>query len=176
MALQFDTIDKTSQGEYSVKISTQDGNPVFHQINNVHLVVDLVDGESVVKGDLSSLDQFNSSILAYANEHSEDWFGRKVAEGTLAKAYQGADEDSFTADLRRDSDGAVATKYYSQDKELREVGDLSQGDVYAHVVVELHGLWFVKKNFGPVWRLVQIKDAPPPPKKSPYDDYLFQDE
>lgn len=176
MAIQFDTIDKTSQGEYSVKITAHDGGPVFHQLNSVSVTTDIEQGEAQVKGDLSSLDQFNKSILDYANEHSEDWFGRKVAEGTLAKAYQGPDEDSFSADLRKDSEGSVVTRYYSQDKELRESSELVQENLHAHIVVELHGLWFVKKNFGPVWRLVQVKDAPPPPKKSPYDEYLFQDE
>lgn len=176
MDLKFDQISKNDQGEYTVKISTQDDGPVFHQLNNVSLTTDLGSGEAVIKGDLSSLEQYNSAVLEYANGHSEEWFGRKVAEATLAKAYQGQDDDSLTADLRRDSEGAVVTRYYSQEKELRETSDLAQEDLYSHVVVELYGLWFVKKNFGPVWRLVQVKDAPPPPRKCPYDDYLFQDE
>ena len=49
MALQFDTIDKTSQGEYSVNITTQDGNPVFHQLNNVQLSVDIGQAEAVAE-------------------------------------------------------------------------------------------------------------------------------
>ena len=90
MALQFDTIDKTSQGEYSVTITTQDGGPVFHQLNNVYLTVDTEQGEAQLKGDLSSLDQFNKSILEYANEHSEDWFGRKVSRGYTGESVPGS--------------------------------------------------------------------------------------
>ena len=176
MALTFSNIDKTSQGEYVVDISAQAGGPVFHQLNNVTLTIDASQGDATIKGDLSSLGKFNDEILEYANGHSEDWFGRKVAEATLAKAYQVQDDGPFTADLLQNSDSEVITKYYGQDKELKDAGELSQEDLHVHVVVELRGLWFVKKNFGAIWKLVQVKDAPPPPPKSPYEDYLFQDE
>ena len=174
MDLTFQPISKNDQGEYSVRITREDGKPVFHQLNNVALSLDESAKEMTIRGDVSSLLGFDEAIMEYAKQHSSDWFGRKVADGTLAKAYQGQveGEDSLVADM---FEGA---RYYSQDKEIKDSAELSQDDLYGHVIVELHGLWFVKKNFGPVWRLVQVKDAPPPPpeEKSHYDEYLFQDD
>lgn len=171
MELTFEPIVKNEQGEYHVKITNAGNTPVFHQLNNVSLSVHKDQNEAVLTGDVASLDAFNDAILEYANGHSEDWFGRKVAEGTLKKAFQSDVDDGLTVDVNSE----LGVKYFSQDKELKDSGDLLQEDLYAHVILELQGLWFVKKNFGPVWRLVQVKDAPPPPKKSPYDEYLFQD-
>ena len=171
MELTFEPIVKNEQGEYHVKVTSVDGGPVFHQVNNVSLSVHKDQNEATLTGDVSSVSAFNDSILAYANEHSEEWFGRKVAEATLVRAFQTDDDDTLTVDVNSD----MSVKYFSQEKELKDSADLLQEDLYTHVILELQGLWFVKKNFGPVWRLTQVKDAPAPPKKSPYDEYMFQD-
>jgi hypothetical protein len=66
------------------------------------------------------------------------------------------------------------TKAYSHDKTEMNPDDLEE-DTKCDVVVEYSGMWFLKKSFGPIWRLVQVRRRAPP-KKHYTDDYLFEDD
>jgi hypothetical protein len=44
------------------------------------------------------------------------------------------------------------------------------------VVLELSGLWFLKKSFGPIWRILQVRVRAPPKTPELPKDYLFSDE
>jgi hypothetical protein len=41
---------------------------------------------------------------------------------------------------------------------------------------ELSGLWFLKKSFGPIWRVVQVRVRSGVQRAAPTREYLFTDE
>jgi hypothetical protein len=61
--------------------------------------------------------------------------------------------------------------YYDSNKILKDSSLLENGTV-CDVLLEMIGVWFLKKTFGVQWRIVQVRDTKP--LKVP--EYLFQDE
>ena len=174
MELNFAGITKNDDGEYFVRITNGSGKPVFSQQNSVE-VSNVTADEVTIQCSGDAFTPYDEAIMEYAKEHRKDWFGRDITDKVLSNAYQQAvDDGSMTIVPRKNDDGSSLVRYYGLDKEQKEYEDLLVG-AKAKVVLELYGLWFVKKNFGPVWRLIQAQDLKPP-EKCPYDNYLFQDD
>ena len=66
------------------------------------------------------------------------------------------------------------TTVYSYSKDVMSPESVEEGCV-CDVVLELSGIWFMQKTFGPVWRIIQIR-MKRPPKKVKEPVYLFQDD
>jgi len=173
MELNFSDISKNDDGEYFVRITNGSGKPVFSQQNKVE-VSNVTTDEVTIQCSGDAFTPYDDAVMEYAKEHRQDWFGRDISDKVLANAYQHtADDGNVTVIPRTADDGSPLVQYYGLDREPKEYADLQVG-ASAKVVLELYGLWFVKKNFGPVWRLIQAQDLKPP-DKCPYADYLFQD-
>ena len=56
--------------------------------------------------------------------------------------------------------------------ELSAVGEGAQCDV----LIELAGLWFLKKSFGAVWRVIQARVRSGPKAAAFPTQYMFEDE
>ena len=65
----------------------------------------------------------------------------------------------------------VPLVYYDSNKTLKDSSFLENGTM-CDVLIEMVGVWFLKKTFGIQWRIVQVRDTKP--VKVPV--YLFQDE
>lgn len=121
---------------------------------------------------ISAIDE---AVVAKAKEAKLEWFGADLKDETIQGAYQTSLTDgSISAGLAKVR-GEVVTKVFDskkQEVELASVGENTQCDV----IVELAGLWFLKKSFGAVWRIVQarVRAAPAPPAFP--TQYMFEDE
>jgi hypothetical protein len=71
--------------------------------------------------------------------------------------------------------GQVATLAFDTRKNPVELQDI-QPETSCDVVLELSGLWFLKKSFGPIWRILQVRVRAPPKTPELPKEYLFSDE
>lgn len=162
-------------GRYYIKITEEDDKRVFVQLNNIHLV-DNGDEDvtlTLSEANMTMIQEFDAQNIASAKTHCEDWFGKALAEKTLETAYTKSLAESSMNVSKIVVKNKVHTKVYDHNKEPAELSSEQKCDV----ILELSGLWFMKKTYGPVWRLVQARLKAPPKKKAYiHDEYLFQDD
>lgn len=154
---------KLQDGRYFVKITKKDdGSRVLKQLNGVE-----VQEENCFRVATTSLDEFDYQIIAQAEVCSEEWFGRKIEIEQLTKAF----DSSVSAGIFEAPPVPKKTRVY--DCERNEVSlEILTAGTRCDIIVELSGIWFLKKSFGPVWRLVQarLKKESTFPQK-----YIFED-
>ena len=157
---------KLQDGRYFLRRTNQDRSRVLRQINNVE-----VQEANCFKVPVD-LHEYDEDILLNADKNSEVWFGKKIDTESLRKAFDssvstGILEASF---VRRNS--SVVTKVFDCDRKEVSPEVLVPG-TRCDILVELTGLWFLKKSFGPVWRLVQARLK----KESNFPSkYMFSDD
>jgi len=164
-------------GRYYLKVQTDDSNRCMVQLNNTTLLTDFSDGENVTlslssKG-MSKIQEINQCNLAAAKENGKLWFGKDVSDKTLEAAYTPNVNDETINVGKATVNKSVVTKCYDSDKNPVDLDTLKEG-VKCDVMVEFSGLWFMKKTFGPIWRIAQIRLKAVPKKVYP-DEYLFND-
>jgi hypothetical protein len=166
---------KLPDGRYYLKVSTDDGNRCMVQLNNTNLLTKFSESENVTLSltdkSLEKIQAINTENITQAKENSELWFGRKVSDKTIDAAYTPNVKDNTLISSKATVNKNVVTRCYDHEKNLINLEDLNE-DVKCDVIIEFSGLWFMKKTFGPIWRLAQIRLKAPPKKLYP-DDYLF---
>ena len=173
----YDTPKKLPDGRYYLKVQTDEGNRCMVQLNNSTLVTKFSEGDDVTislssKG-IDKIQTINEHNLEAAKERSKDWFGKELQEKTLLTAYtpnvNGDTMNASKATVKKQ----VVTRCFDHEKNSVDLDTLEEG-VACDVMVEFSGLWFMKKTFGPIWRIAQIRLKAPPKKYYP-DEYLFAD-
>lgn len=170
---------KIPDGRYYLKVS-KGGERVFYQLNKVQLM----DDDLFSSKDLSfQMNELSQSIIAAVDQElvgqavtsKMDWFGKEISDETIFKAYQSALEGSvFQAPLARMNGNTVTVAYDSQ-KTAVDMATIQKGATL-DILVELAGLWFLKKSFGPIFRVAQIRVSSPPVQKKTFPtEYLFDD-
>jgi len=166
--MEFGSLVKVPDGRYYLKVSGSNRA----QFNNI--MTDSFMGKPIL---LSLNDQqteqiksLESQVLERAKKNSVEWFSREIAEATIEKAFQSSlSTGSFEVALSS-SKGRVTTTFWNTDKTQKELdSDWSSG---ADIIVELSGVWFLKRSFGPIFKILQVKSTKP--KK--VVEYLFKDE
>ena len=138
---------KLQDGRYFVKISSKSGGErVLKQINNAEAQ------EQNCFRVPCDLKEFDDQIISQAEVCSEEWFGKKIDVESLKKVF----DSSVSASILEALPVPKKTKVF--DFERKEVNlDVLVNGVRCDIIVELSGIWFLKKSFGPVWRLVQAR-------------------
>jgi hypothetical protein len=110
---------------------------------------------------------FDSPIISQAEVCSEEWFGRKIEIDQLRKAF----DSSVSVNIIEATPVTNRTKVFDCERKEVTLETLIVG-TKCDIIVELSGIWFLKKSFGPVWRLVQarLKKESTFPQK-----YIFED-
>ena len=174
----YNTPKKIPDGRYYLKVSTDEGNRVMLQLNNTTLDTKFSSEENVTlslsEDGRSRIEAVNEANLEQAGKNSQEWFGKSVTEKTLQAAYTTNLTGNVMNAGKATVNKTVVTKCYNHKKETVDLDELDE-NVLCDVMVELSGLWFAKKTFGPIWRIAQIRLKAPPKKKYP-DEYLFADE
>ncbi len=142
---------KLQDGRYFLRITNKDGSRVLKQINNAK-----VEEANCFRVD-TNLKEYDDQIISQAEVGSEEWFGKKFDLETLQKAY----DSSVTAGILEapvvKSKGTVITKVFDAERKEVTADVLTIPGTNCDIIVELSGLWFLKKSFGPVWRVVQAR-------------------
>jgi hypothetical protein len=146
----FETPAKLSDGRYFVKITNDDKSRLFKQINSCTVV-----GTGCYKIPVD-LSEYDESIITKAAESSVEWFGKEISKDNLEKMYENSvTSDVFEAGLTKVK-GKCITVVFDAKKQEISVDSLTVG-VRCNIIVELAGIWFLKKSFGPVWRVIQAR-------------------
>lgn len=171
---------KIPDGRYYLKI-TKGGERVFFQLNKVKLASDSLTDSKNFNFALSEHSQaiisaVEQDLVAQAISSKNDWFGRdSITEATIAKAYQSALEGNLLQAPLATVNGKVVTIAYDSEKKSVDL-DSIQKNTSLDMLVELSGLWFLKKSFGPIFRVAQIRTSMAPRQKKTFPTkYLFDD-
>lgn len=161
---------KLPDGRYFLKISGG-----RHQVNGLTLQ-DSLASKSVNLGipDDALFKTIDADILSQAKVSKTEWFGKDLSDDTILNAYQESVTDGVLGASLATVKGEVVTTAYDSQKNLVELQDVKTGST-VDVVLDLAGLWFLKKSFGPVWRILQVRVrgcAKPTISK----EYLFTDD
>lgn len=166
--MEYGTPVKIPDGRYYLKMT----KPVYIQLSKLQWEMpparDVILSLSEAQQEL--VRKYESEILNKAKESSKEWFGREISAATIEKAFESCLEDSSFILQLATYKGQVATTYFGADKKQVEAVNGT-----ADVVVELVGVHFFKKSFGPIFKVIQVKETTQAPKKFP-TTYLFEDE
>ena len=169
----YNEITKNEEGEREVKVFTDDKKRCIVKLVNVecieletHHMYIKVSGED----NQAKINEFDDSNMKEASENCEKWFGRKIPGPTIEKAYHTDSFDRFSLEL------ITETKAFNNKNEPLPI----------EVFVEFSEICFSRKNFSPIWKIVQVKiheeEKPPPPEpETPEieaypEECMFEDE
>lgn len=170
---------KIPDGRYYIKV-TKGGERVFYQLNKLKLMDESLTSTKNLTFALPEmacdiLSAVEDELMSQAIASKMEWFGKDIANETISKAYQSALEGAtFQAPLATVNGQNVVVAYDSR-KEAVQL-DQVQKDAVIDVLVELSGLWFLKKSFGPIFRIAQIRVPNQAPARKTFPtQYLFDD-
>jgi hypothetical protein len=171
--MEFGKPQKLPDGRYFLKIQG-----CRKQLNKVTLTGEPTP-KSVVFGLASEQIEYfkdiDSQILTQAKASKQEWFGKDLSDETIQQAYQDSDTDGSLNAALVTVKGEVQTVVYDDQKNKKEVGDLKDGSM-CDIIVELSGLWFLKKSFGPIWRVIQARLRTDKKAVAVPQEYLFEDD
>lgn len=150
---------KLPDGRYYVKVSNDTGARILER--NVR-VGEVQDDMVLTLNDTTQVQAFDEKLIGDAVENSSQWFQREISKDVIRGYYQSALDDSVLQCIPNVTPkGKFAVSYFSESKETLE--KVEPGTMCT-VLLQLDGLWFLKKSFGPVWKLLQVRvkrQAPP---------------
>lgn len=148
--MEFSAPTKLPDGRYYVKVAS-DVRIVEKNVKIGEIQDDMV----VTLSDTSQIQSFDEKLVDAAFQNSAQWFQREIVKDVIAGYYQSALEDKILQIVPNTTPkGKVAVGIFSDSKDPLERVD--PGTVCT-VLLQLDGLWFLKKSFGPVWKLVQVR-------------------
>ena len=166
---------KLPDGRYFLKV-TAGGAPVRHQVNGMVLQDQLDTRHPNFKlEDPSLFSRIDEEILSKAKESKQEWFGKELSDETITNAFQESVTDGILGTSLAVVRGQVATCAFDTQKAPLALEDV-KADTKCDVVLELSGLWFLKKSFGPIWRVIQLRVRTGPRAPAVPKDYLFTDD
>ena len=168
--MEYGTPQKLPDGRYFLKISG-----ARHQVNGLVLQDSLAAKSVNFKTDSEIFSKIDDEILTQAKQSKQEWFGKELSDETIQNAYQESVTDGVLGASLATIKGQVATLAFDTRKNPVELKDI-QPETSCDCVLELSGLWFLKKSFGPIWRVVQVRVRAAPKAPEIPKDYLFSDE
>jgi len=166
--MEFGKTQKLPDGRYFLKITGQ-----MIQLNNVKYQEGTI--EDIIS-QVSKFEAVDEAILTEAKNSKTEWFGRELSDETIQNAFQSSLTDGALGVSLAKVKGEVVTKVFNSQKEEIGLSNVAAG-TQCDVLVDLSGLWFLKKSFGPIWRVVQVRVRSQQPKPSRVPtQYMFEDE
>ena len=162
---------KLPDGRYFLKISGQ-----RLQVNGV-VAQDGLSSKSInfKIPDQAVFDTIDTELLTKAKESKVEWFGKELSDETITNAFQESVTDGVLGASLASVKGQVVTLAFDVQKNALALEDVTAGS-QCDVVFELAGLWFLKKSFGPIWRVIQVRVRTGSRTQNFPKEYLFEDE
>lgn len=170
--MEYGTPVKLPDGRYFLKL----GN-ALHQVNGVVLVDSLTQNSisfKIPEASQAVIDQCDKDIVAKAKESKVEWFGKELSDETIEAAYQESMTEGVLSVAPAKLKGEVILTAFDTKKTPLELADVKEGST-CDAVFELAGLWFLKKSFGPIWRVVQVRVRGATRSAIFSKEYLFKD-
>ena len=170
--------------EFGAPVKVQDGRRFLKisgcmiQLNNVKVQEGLAAANPTIEvpeGLWPKISALDEQIVARAKADKLAWFGADLKDETIQGAFQSSLTDGTLSTSLAKVKGTVVTKAFDGQKEAIELEAVGEG-AQCDLLVELAGLWFLKKSFGAVWRVIQARVRPAPKARSFPTQYMFEDE
>jgi len=169
--MEYGKPQKLPDGRYFLKITG-----ARHQVNGLTLQ-DPLSSKTVnlVVPDPALFAQVDADIMTRAKASKMEWFGKDLSDETIVNAFQESVTDGVLGASLTTIKGEIVTTVFDTQKNPLEVQDV-KGSSKVDVLLELSGLWFLKKSFGPIWRVTQVRVRSGAQRVVPARDYLFTDD
>jgi len=168
--MEYGKPQKLPDGRYFLKVTG-----ARHQLNGLTLQDSLAaKAVNFAVPDASIFAKIDEEILTQAKASKVEWFGKELSDETITNAFQESVTDGVLGASLATIKGEVVTTAFDTQKnpvELQDVKPESKVDV----LFELSGLWFLKKSFGPIWRVIQVRVRSGSQRAPPAKEYLFTD-
>jgi hypothetical protein len=166
--MDFGNIIKVPDGRYYLKVS---GGRARAQLSKIH-ISDFSQKTLTIKLTTKQIENIKSleeQIMKQASLSCKEWFGREISDPTLIKAFQSSISPDGTMDVSLlTAGGRVRTTFWDNDKQAKDIG--SEWNM-VDLIVDLTGVWFLKKSYGPIFKVLQVKES----TRMPQSEYLFED-
>ncbi len=150
--MEFTSPVKLPDGRYYVKVANDTGARILER--NVKLG-EIQEDMVLTLSDVSQITSFDEKIINHAVENSSQWFQREITQEVIKGYYQSALDDNILQCIPNVSPkGKISVALFSDAKEA--LTKVEAGTVCT-VLLQLDGIWFLKKSFGPVWKLIQVR-------------------
>ena len=169
--MEFGEPKKLPDGRYFLKVTNG-----THQLNGL-VLQGALDTKSVNFAIPEGTDLFtkiDTEIVEKAKQSSVAWFGKELSSETITNSYQESVTDVSLGASLATVKGEITTGVFDSQRNALELSTVKDG-TKCDIIMELSGLWFLKKSFGPVWRVLQVRvrgAAAKPVSK----EYMFNDE
>lgn len=169
--MEYGKPQKLPDGRYFLKISS-----ARHQFNGLELQ-DSLDAKSVNFKvlDTAQFQAIDEVLLTQAKVSKLEWFGKELSDDTIHNAFQESVTDGVLGASLATLKGQVVALAFDTRKNALELQDVKAGTT-VDVMFELSGLWFLKKSFGPIWRVLQVRARGAPKVPVPPQEYMFSDD
>jgi hypothetical protein len=167
--MKYEEPKQLSDGRFFARASNEEGSKIFLQLNGSTIINSDEITLQLSSAGLQKVKSIDTDVLQDAKVHSVSWFGREIQQKTLDTAYNhSVTSDNYMNVIKSTKSPLV---YYDSNKTLKDSSFLENGTM-CDVLIEMVGVWFLKKTFGVQWRIVQVRDT----KSVKVPEYLFQDE
>ena len=124
------------------------------------------DADPKIKTFQEKMEEMDNYILTLAEQNSKEWLGKKMSKEVVEALYrpvvkQAKDPEKYAPTMKmkitNSSNGDMNIEAYNTKRErvnLKE--ELTQGS-RIRCLMEASSIWFVNKQFGVSWRLVQVE-------------------
>jgi hypothetical protein len=167
--MKYEEPKQLSDGRFFARASNETGTKIVVQLNNSIIINSDEITLQLSSAGLQKVKTIDTSVLQDAKVHSVSWFGREIQQKTLDTAYNHSVTSDNYMNVTKSTKNPLT--YYDSNKTLKDSSLLENGTV-CDVLLEMVGVWFLKKTFGVQWRIVQVRDT----KMVKVPEYLFQDE
>lgn len=169
--MEYGKPQKLPDGRYFLRISG-----VQRQVNGL-VLQDSLESKTVnfkIPEDLDIFKKIDDELLTQAKASKVEWFGKELSDETITNAFQESVTDGNLGATLASVKGQVTTTAFDTQKNPVELQDV-KAETKCDVVFELSGLWFLKKSFGPIWRVLQVRVRGATRVVAP-KEYMFTDE
>ena len=145
------TDESTNSSKYTMDLS-------FRDINS----------DQKIKVFHDSISQLDEMMIKKAVENSKEWFGKKMSKEVVSELYrplikESKDPSKYAATIKykiRTNGDSFNVEAFDEDRNKFDLDDFMAGSK-ARCIIELSSIWFVNKQFGCTFTLVQCQVSKP---------------
>ena len=109
--------------------------------------------------------ELDNHILELAEKNSKEWLGKKMSKEVVEALYrpvvkQAKDPEKYAPTMKmkitNGRNGEMNVEAYDSTRNKMDMKELTQGS-RIRCLIECSSIWFVNKQFGVSWRLVQVE-------------------
>jgi hypothetical protein len=121
-----------------------------------------MDSNDKIKMFYEKMSEVDEYVINYASEHSKEWWGKKMSKEVVEELYRPSikpakDPEKYAPTMKfkimtRDDDMNVLA--FNTKKEPFNLSEIGSGAAVSGII-EASSIWFVNKQFGISWRIIQ---------------------